>query len=237
MPGDINTSSRMYRRLLLLHGALYTSAEFAPVIQLISTSRNPLTLDFAGHGSTPLPETPLSIEYFGLQTLARMDQEGVDVADIMGYSMGGYVGLWLALHHPDRVGRVATLATKLQWDPETAAREASMLDPEKIEAKVPAFAATLSDRHGPHHWKDLTRRVASMLLRLGDDPPLTLAAAPSIQAPVRLMVGDRDSMVSIEETVEFYRVLPNAQLAVLPATPHRLEKTRPDDIAGAVEWG
>lgn len=224
----------MPHRLLLLHGALYTSAEFAPIIPLLDETRDPITIDFAGHGSAASPDVPLSIELFGRQALAGIDEAGVDVVDIMGYSMGGYVALWMALHHPERVGRIVTLATKLRWDPQTSAREASMLDPDKIEAKVPAFAATLSARHGADRWKELTKQTAAMLLRLGVNPSVPLSAAPTIQTPVRLMVGDRDSMVSIEETIEFYRALPNGELAVLPATPHPLERVRPRDIADAV---
>jgi hypothetical protein len=37
------------------------------------------------------------------------------------------------------------------------------------------------------------------------------------------MIGDRDKMVRLEETVEAFRRLPNAELAVLPASPHPLE--------------
>lgn len=224
----------MTHRLLLLHGALYTSVEFNPIIQMIGSNRDTLTFDFAGHGTAPVRDEPLSIELFGRQALARMDEMGVDSVDIMGYSMGGYVALWMARHVPERVGKIVTLATKLRWDPQTSAREASMLDPGKIEAKVPAFAATLAARHGANRWKDLARETAAMLLSLGESPSVPLSSAPTIQSPVRLMVGDRDSMVSIEETVDFYRSLPNGELAVLAGTPHPLERTRPRDIVDAV---
>ena len=42
-----------------------------------------------------------------------------------------------------------------------------------------------------------------------------------------LMLGDRDKMVSIEETVNVYRQLTDARFSVLPGTPHAIE---------AVDW-
>ena len=37
-------------------------------------------------------------------------------------------------------------------------------------------------------------------------------------------MGDRDTMVSIEETLDAYRALPAGELEVLPATPHPMER-------------
>jgi hypothetical protein len=41
------------------------------------------------------------------------------------------------------------------------------------------------------------------------------------------MLGDRDKMVSLEETVTVSKQLPNASLAVLPQTSHPVEKADP----------
>ena len=38
------------------------------------------------------------------------------------------------------------------------------------------------------------------------------------------MLGDRDKMVSLDETVAVYKSLPNAEMCVLPNTPHPLEQ-------------
>ena len=45
------------------------------------------------------------------------------------------------------------------------------------------------------------------------------------------MLGDRDKMVSLEETTAVYKAIPHAALAVLPNTPHALEQTDPSLIA------
>lgn len=138
--------------------------------------------------------------------------------------MGGYVALYLALHHPERVQCVFTLATKFAWSPEAAAHETRMLQPEKVQEKVPAFAATLAQRHQPNDWQKVMRRTADMMLQLGENPLLTPDTLSRIAIPARVAVGDRDAMVSLQETAWAYEHLPQASLLVLPDTPHPLEK-------------
>jgi pimeloyl-ACP methyl ester carboxylesterase len=153
-----------------------------------------------------------------------MDGQGLDSVSIFGYSMGGYVALYLALRHPGRVRSIATLATKMQWDPETAARETGGLNPDTILAKVPRFAEMLQKRHHPQDWKELLSQTAGLMRGLGDAPPLTDEVLQKVEQPVLMMRGDRDAMVTLEETVSAYKSLPNASLAILPGTPHPLEK-------------
>jgi hypothetical protein len=45
------------------------------------------------------------------------------------------------------------------------------------------------------------------------------------------MLGDRDKMVTLEETVTVYKNLLNAQLCILPNTPHPLEQVNVDLLA------
>lgn len=47
-----------------------------------------------------------------------LDSEGIEQAHVEGESLGGWVGLWLALHHPDRVGSLILNTTAgIRWRP------------------------------------------------------------------------------------------------------------------------
>ena len=137
--------------------------------------------------------------------------------------MGGYVAMYLAKYHPERIHKIITLGTKFNWDETIAATETKMLNAEKIEAKLPDFAAALQKRHAPNNWKIVLEKTAAMLVEMGNDNPLKPDDYPAIQHPVLLMLGDRDKMVTLDETVEVYKNLPLAQLAILPNTPHPIE--------------
>jgi len=86
---------------------------------------------------------------------------------IFGYSMGGYAAICTALKHPDRISSIMTLATVFDLSPERAQKEAAMLDPGKIELKVPSFAETLKHLHGSEKWKSLLQQKAGMMKVFG----------------------------------------------------------------------
>lgn len=209
---------------VLLHGALGSSAQFSAFATALGTGFQPVTFNFAGHGGAILPPEPLRIEDMAEQLSRFLHHAGLGPGPVFGYSMGGYVALYLERHQPGTFTHIYTLGTKLDWQPEAAAREAALLDAETLAAKVPKFAASLAERHAPVDWKEILTATAEMIRHLGQNPALGTEDFPKITCPVRLCVGDRDTTVTIEETLAAYRHLPAGQFAVLPATPHPWEK-------------
>jgi pimeloyl-ACP methyl ester carboxylesterase len=217
--------------LILLHGALGDATQLAPLGERLDRERRPTILELEGHGSTPPRGGPLRIESFADAVLGAMDQAGIARADFFGYSMGGYVALYLAATVPDRVARVATLATKLAWTPEVAERECALLDAATIRVKVPKFAAALEAKHTATGWEALLAHTADLLRDLGARPRITDETLASITQPVRIAVGDRDATVTIDECVAAVRRMPNGELEVHPRTPHPFEKAPVERLA------
>ncbi len=220
--------------MLLLHGAISTAAEFDSILSAFPEPGGLHAFDFPGHGAMAGDDGPFGIEAFAAATIAEMDRIGRQSAELFGFSMGGYVALYLAATLPERVERVVTLGTKMDWTPEGAAREVKMLDPDTIDAKVPAFGATLRARHGDPGWRNNLAATASMMTGLGNAPLLTDELLATIRCPVRITVGDRDRMVSIEESIAAYRAIPESELVVLPSTTHGIEQVAPAEWAGRV---
>lgn len=208
---------------LLLHGALGSAAHFDALKPLLPSAWQVHAFSFSGHGGRPFGPA-FSNDAFVEETIAEMDRLGWDRCDIFGYSMGGYVALSLALKYPDRVGRIMTLGTKLHWSPEIAQKEAGMLVPEKIEAKVPAFAQALAARHAPNDWKELCRKTAGMMAELGEENPLEPSNLMPLAHTVRICLGDADNMVSLEESQAVVEALANGEFVLLEGTPHPLER-------------
>jgi pimeloyl-ACP methyl ester carboxylesterase len=219
--------------LILLHGALGSAQSMFPLSTLLDDIAEVHILDFSGHGESRWPEGGYSMERFEEDVLNLLDERGLPAAHIFGYSMGGFVALRLAKSHPDRVLSVTTLATKFDWTEETCLREAQSLDPDTLESKVPRFVAGLAQAHSRHGWRkvvestrDLLKTMSEYRFRNGD--------LSSIPTKVRLMVGDRDKMVRIDETRDAFRNLPNAEFAVLPGTPHALEAVNRELLAANI---
>ncbi len=221
--------------LLLLHGAIGASVQLSRLAGQLRNKHNVYTLDFSGHGGSTMPDQPFSIELFAGNVLNFMAREGLDKVSIFGYSMGGYVGMYLARHYPEKINKVATLATKYHWDETIAAREIKMLDASKIEQKLPAFADELSKMHHPEDWKVVLRGTASMMEALGKNNTVKPADYVEITTPVLMLLGDRDKMVSLDETFAVYQSLPNAQMGILPNTPHPINQVDTTLLAAMID--
>ena len=221
--------------ILLLHGAIGSEDQLLPLEKKLAGSFTVHSLNFSGHGGSPFVDTPFSINLFASEVIAFLDKNEIESIHIFGYSMGGYVAMYVAKHHPQKIKKIITLATKFNWNNAIAAQETKMLNADKIEEKLPAFAATLQKRHAPNDWKTVLQKTAAMLTQMGEDNPLKPADYPTIQHPVLVMLGDRDKMVTLDETVEVYKNLPKAQLAILPNTAHPIEMVNTDRLANEIK--
>ncbi len=210
--------------LLLLHGAIGAADQLAPLATELSKTYKVHALDFSGHGNKAFPEGDFSISLFAEDVLAFMKEEGLEKVSIFGYSMGGYVAMYLAKHHPDKIDKIVTLATKFHWTDEIAAKESGMLDAEKIAVKVPAFAEALGKRHSGKDWKEVLAKTVTILKGLGANNTLKLDDYKDIQAQSLILLGDRDKMVGLDETLDVYKNLPNAAMGMLPDTQHPIEQ-------------
>ncbi len=211
--------------LLLLHGAIGSKQQMAPLSKSLEQHFQTHCLNFSGHGGEPLPGQPFSIELFAADVLRYMESKQLGPLPIFGYSMGGYVGMYIARHHPEKITKLITLATKFEWDEPTAAAQQKMFNTVNILEKAPVLAEQLKQAHAPVDWKEVLQRTASMLTVMGTGNPVSSPDRQQVKTPVLLLQGDRDKMVPMEETARIYKELPAAQLGILPGTPHPLEQT------------
>ncbi len=219
------------KHLILLHGALGNHKQFDTLASGLEKQFNIHRFDFSGHEGTQ-PINPFTIEQFSGELGNYITNHLGDVAPneiaVFGYSMGGYVALHHEKHNPGRIGKIMTLGTKFDWNPDSSALEASMLKPQKMKDKIPAFVQTLLDKFGEQNWEYVVNATAKMMLELGANPALKIEDYSDINCPVQIMVGDKDVMVSLEESIAVYRRLKNASFAVLPNVIHPIDRIRPE---------
>lgn len=211
------------KTLLLLHGALGAKDQLQPLAEALQVNFEVHHLNFSGHGGKPFLEA-FTIQQFAEEVLEYISSHQLKNVYVFGYSMGGYVALFLVNRYPQTFEKIFTLATKFKWSPELALQEIKMLDPKIIEERIPAFAKTLQERHAPNSWKLLMEKTSGMMLNMGENPPLTVKDFQNIHTPVKLAVGNADKMVSIEETSEVANWLPNSRFLILQNIPHPIEK-------------
>jgi pimeloyl-ACP methyl ester carboxylesterase len=220
----------MMKKILLLHGAIGSSEQLNGLKDSLTKNYEVHIFNFSGHGGRAYGNNGFSIASFANEVLLYLDEQRIDSINIFGYSMGGYVGMYLAKHRPQRVEKLITLATKFYWDDAVAAKETAMLDCDKISQKIPAFAETLKNRHAPNDWIEVLSKTKTMLLQMGSNNPLKIEDYARIDTPVTILIGDRDKMVTLEETVSVYKALPNAQMGMLTNCHHPIEQSNMEQL-------
>ncbi|MFC4949212.1 alpha/beta fold hydrolase [Pseudonocardia sp. GCM10023141] len=109
--------------------------------------------DLPGHGRSP---AELLGDGAGVGDIADLvlrlaDHLGIDTFAYAGISLGGAVGMWLAVHHPERVTALALVCTSARFDEPAAWHERAALvraegiDPVAATAAGRWFTAAFAD--------------------------------------------------------------------------------------------
>jgi pimeloyl-ACP methyl ester carboxylesterase len=208
--------------LILTHGALGFKGDLENLkIALINEGFDVHTFSFSGHGGQNF-ENEFSIPQFSLELKEFISKNKLVKPSVIGYSMGGYVALNVALKDPSIISKIITLGAKFNWSKEAVDKETRMLVAEIILEKVPVFAKSLEAKHG-NTWKELLSRTAWMMHDISINNYLNAENLKNIHAKVLLGLGDKDQMVTLDETLSVYKALPNANMYMLPATTHPVE--------------
>ena len=194
--------------IILLHGALGSGTQLERLNLELAKLTETYVFTFSAHGGKAGEFENFSIERFADELLGFLDREDVEKADVFGFSMGGYVALKAAMES-SRIGKIATLGTKFYWNEESAKKEVGMLNIENLEEKVPKYALELANRHGVENWKKVVSSTAEMMIELGKKPALCDSELAQINNPVMLLVGEKDKMVSVQETNKVKNLIPN----------------------------
>lgn len=167
------------------------------------------------------------------ETVAFLDQVVGAPADLVGYSDGGVVSLLVALARPDLVRSLVVIGTDFHHDgllPEMAERlEHPDPDNPALRGMRDEYAELSPD--GPGHWSTFHAKVAKMGVT---GPTMTTDDLQRIERPVLVVVGD-DDVVDHHHTIDLYEHLPDAQLAVVPASSHLLPMEHPDELLRLIE--
>lgn len=232
--------------MVLLHGGLGTIGMlFGQLLPVLARKRQVIAVELQAHGHTADIDRPMRYETMADDIAALVRQLGLGTADLFGFSLGGGVALQTAIRHPALVRRLVIASTPFRrdgWFPQALAGMAA-LRPDNAAAMTGSlmyqFYAEVAPR--PADWPALVGKLGDLLAR---DYDWTEAVA-AIRAPTLILTGDSD-LIRTEHAVEMFRLLgggaggglarlPDAQLAVLPATTHFSMLTRADLVAGIAE--
>jgi 3-oxoadipate enol-lactonase len=227
---------------LVLGGSLGTTLDmWAPQVRALSPRLRVLRYDHRGHGGSPVPTGPYALDDLGTDVLELMDGQRLERAHVAGLSLGGMVSMWLAVHAPDRVDRLALLCTSARLGPVSAWEERAAtvrshgtsavaatvvgrwFTPELAEQRpglIAEFVAMISAIEA-EGYASCCEAIAAMDL---------LDRLPRVHAPTLVIAGERDPATPPEHARAIAERVPGARLEILPGVAHLASWERADDV-------
>jgi len=201
--------------------------------------------DTRGHGSSPVPIGPYTIDDLADDLIALLENLGVARAHIAGNSLGGMTAMRVAARRPDLVDRLVLLCTSAYLEPASAWHDRAALvraegsqavaeavvarwytdahlqaHPEVREAAVAMVAATPSEGYA-----SCCEVIAAMDLR----PDL-----PSITAPTLAIAGEEDPATPPPHLQLIAEKVVNGELLVVPNAAHLANAEQPAIVTPAI---
>lgn len=220
--------------LILVHGGMGVGRLFEPQIADFSKQFRVIVPDSRGHGKTDNPGGILRYRLMADDMAAFIGALELKAPLICGWSDGGQIALELGMHYSEDVRAIVVGAAWYRFSQAyqdllgTMGFEApGRVSIERIKQTMPEMVGLWqswhSSAHGPGYWETLATQISTMWWT-----PLNYTADDfrKIEIPTLILVGDRDQMVPVDEAAEMYRLIPRAELAIVPDSDHSLPRMR-----------
>jgi 2-succinyl-6-hydroxy-2,4-cyclohexadiene-1-carboxylate synthase len=207
--------------LLFLHGFLGCKEDWSAIVGRLQGAYQILTLDLPGHGEA-LFDDPSSyeMENCAASIIELLSKLAVKSVHLIGYSMGGRVALYLAVHYPEFFRKVLLISASPGIEDEQERRERIETDSALAEhLENDNFAIFLENWYSAKIFASLqeqpklletiiskrknnsTKHLALSLRHMGTGQQSSLwQALTSLKVPIDLVVGALDpKFVSIAE--------------------------------------
>jgi pimeloyl-ACP methyl ester carboxylesterase len=230
--------------VVLLHAAMSSLKRFYAWVPLLARHLRVVRIDMRGHGDSETPplDRDLSMDRFAQDVIELLDRLALGRVHVSGSSAGGYVAQWLAINHPQRVGKLALFSSTPglryarpemhveRWPITIRAKGvdgllgdtlAARVDPAKVDAGFIRWM--VEEAKGMD--REFTARVLAMMARLDIGPRVHQIAAPTL-----IVVPGSDTVCSAEG-YEALRRIPDHRWVVYEGLAHNVTNAVPERCA------
>jgi pimeloyl-ACP methyl ester carboxylesterase len=250
---DVNGVALNYRELgdrdnrtiVLAHALPFGAEVFDHVVSELADDFHLIVLDIHGHGESGY-RTPLALEDMTADYHQLLNELNLSNIIWVGYSIGGMIGMRLALQHPETIGSLVLIATSARPDPPQLREQTWRLwemfraghREDIADAALRFFFAPATYEIQPQ----LVEQYRNKLINLKQAEGLFEAARAvynrtdisdqiiAIEAPTLVIAGKEDTATPPEESERIASRIPNAHLAIIDDTGHMIAVENPREI-------
>lgn len=237
--------------ILFSHGLLFSGRMFDNQIAALKNQYRCITFDFRGQGQSEITQSGYDVESLYSDTVALIEALGCSPCHFAGLSMGGFVGLRLAIRRPDLLKSLILIESSSDPEPKEIIRRYRLLN---LIARWIGLGV-VADRvmeimfgqkflNDParatlkHEWKKrmvanhrigITRAVTGVITRAGVTDQIG-----QIRIPTLIIVGDQDVATVPAKSELMHAHIPISKLIVIPGAGHTSTIEEPVAVTAAM---
>lgn len=223
--------------IVFSHGLLWSGVMFKDQITALKELYRCITFDFRGQGQSEVTRSGYDIESLYADAVRLIEELKCSPCHFAGLSMGGFVGLRLAIRRPDLLKSLILIESSSDPEPPENIGRYRMLNAvarwmglRLVTGPVmkimfgrkflndPARAALKhewEERMAANHKIGITRAVTGVISRKGVTDQLS-----QIRIPTLVIVGDQDVAIVPAKAELMHASIPNSRLVVIPGAGH-----------------
>jgi 3-oxoadipate enol-lactonase/4-carboxymuconolactone decarboxylase len=235
-------SDRDAPALLLIHPIGAELEVWNPVLPWLRSRFRVVRYDLRGHGRTPARPGPYTVASLADDAIALLDALQIERAAVCGTSLGGMIGLWLAVHAKQRVSKLALLCTSAHLGAPEAWRERAAevrrSGPQAVAAASVArwFTPEFAAKH-----PDLVQQMRNMVARTTPEGYAACCEAiaswdirdqlAKIEANTWILAGGADLSTPPSRAYALGAAIPKARVTVFEQAAHLALAEQPERVA------
>lgn len=238
--------------VIFAHGLLFSGRMFDSQVNALKDRYRCITFDFRGQGQSAVTTSGYDIETLSEDAAALIDALQCSPCHFVGLSMGGFVGLRLAIRRPHLIRSLVLLGTSADPESEDTARRYRLLNfvARRFGLRIVVdrvmlimfgkkFLSDPARAELRHQWRQhilanhrigITRAVTGVVTREGVGEQLG-----TITAPTLIIVGDQDVAMPPAKAERIQASIRGARLVVIPGAGHTPTVEEPAAVNAALK--
>ena len=214
--------------ILMIHGGLGHADIWASQVADLAKDHLVILADSRGHGRSTRNADPFGYDLMASDYVALLDVLKIDRVNLVGWSDGGIIGLDIALHHPERLGKLFAQAANVTPDGVDPGVATNVTFGNYITWMGQDYAR-LSPT--PGEFDAFVTQIGAMWATEPNWPDADLAR---ITTPTAIVLGDHDEAITRAHTDHMAAVIPGATKIILPGVSHFAMLQNPEGYTAAI---
>ncbi len=238
--------------LLFAHGLLWSTQLYDKQVEYFSKDYRCICFDFRGQGKTQITESGYDMDTLTEDTVALIHQLGIKGCHFIGLSMGGFIGMRLAIRYPELLSSLMLLETSADPEPlENVPKYNALLKAIKWLGLKRVSKKVMPIMFGQTFLTDKARKTEYKLWkkRLENNNKQSIIKATrgvidrqgvydelhNINTPTLILVGDEDVATRYEKSERMHLAINNSKLLIIANAGHSSAVEEPEQVNRAIQ--